>query len=236
MSAPWGNVWGRAWMLLTPIEVPPDGVRSGRVQVWRADLDHPPVEMDTLERTLSGDERARAGRFHRPCDRNRSVAARGLLRFLLGDALGCLPSDVRFRYNAHGKPALASSHARLGFNLSHSAGVALFALAWDREVGVDIERVPAAIDVGTLTRLEQYMPADEAVALLSLPLSSLPLAFCRAWVRGEAYCKALGTGFPDAPLPQGQTQWACLDLDVGPEYRAALVLSETESETEGTRF
>jgi len=221
MSALWGNVWGQAWMRLTPIKGE-KGQAEG-VQVWRADLDHPPVGIDVLARTLSGDEHVRANRFHRPRDRDRFVAARGLLRGLLGDILGCLPSSLCFHYNTHGKPALEGDGARLGFNLSHSEGIALFALVWGREVGVDIERVQAGVDLETLA--QRYLPAQEAAALRALPPVRRPDAFTQAWVRHEAYLKALGLGFSSPTPPPEQDRWVCLDLQVGPEYRAALVVS-----------
>jgi len=214
-------------MHLTPLEVQIEvqiEVQTEGVHVWRADLDEPPVERETLARTLSEDERARAGRFHRPRDRNHFVAGRGLLRVLLGDALGCPPSSLRFRYNACGKPALAAGDTHLGFNLSHSDGTALFALAWGREVGVDIERVRPEIPAASLA--ERFLPADAAAALLSLSPAHRPEAFTQAWVRREAYLKALGTGFSSATMPPEQDQWTHKDIGVGPEYRAALVVGK----------
>lgn len=208
-------------MRLTPIEIR-DKVPAEGVQVWRADLDQPPVGMDTLARMLSGDERTRAGRFHRTGDRDRFVAARGLLRVLLGDGLGCPPSSLRFRYNAHGKPALVSSGARLGFNLSHSDGMALFGLAWGREIGVDIERVRPEVAAESLA--EHYLPAEVAAAIAALPPARRPDAFTQAWVRHEAYLKALGTGFASPATFPASDGWICRDIDVGPGYRAALAV------------
>ena len=211
-------------MRLTPVEVPED-IRSGGVRVWRADLDCPPVGLGALAGTLSGDERARAGRFHQARDRDRFVAARGLLRVLLGDALGCPPHGLRFRYNPYGKPALATDGdgARLGFNLSHSGGAALFALAWGRAVGVDIERIRPQFAAESLA--ERFLSPAEAAALRSLPPARRPDAFTQAWVRREAYGKALGAGLSlPAPSPNHR-RWTCLDLPVGPEHRAALVVS-----------
>ena len=181
--------------------------------------------MDALARMLSEDEHARAGRFHRQRDRDRSVAARGLLRVLLGDALGRPPSSLRFRYNPYGKPALATDGggARLGFNLSHSDGAALFALAPAREVGVDIERV--RLDIAAESLAARFLPAPEAAALRSLPPALRPAAFTQAWVRREAYAKALGTGLSSPPPSPADTRWTCLDLEAGPDHRAALVVS-----------
>lgn len=208
-------------MRLTPIEIQ-DKVPAEDVQVWRADLDQPPVEMDVLARTLSEDERTRANRFHRPRDRDRFVAARGLLRVLLGDTLGCPPSSLCFHYNACGKPALGRDGARLDFNLSHSDGTALFALVWGCEVGVDIERVRPEFAAESLAG--RYLPPAQAAALAALPPARRPDAFTQAWVRQEAYLKALGTGFSSAIIPPAHGRWTCHDLEVGTGYHAALVV------------
>ena len=52
------------------------------------------------------------------------------------------PEELRFSYGAYGKPALASEHS-LRFNMSHSHEVALFAVALDAELGVDVEHIRA---------------------------------------------------------------------------------------------
>jgi len=178
--------------------------------------------MGALARTLSPDECARAGRFRRARDRDRFIAGRGLLRVLLGDVLGRSPSSLRFHYNAHGKPALEGT--TLAFNLSHSDGAALFALAWGRAVGVDIERIRPDITPEALAG--RYLSAGEAARLSALPPESRAEAFTRAWVRQEAYLKALGVGLAAAAGPAAVGNWECHDLEVGAGYRAALVLLE----------
>ncbi|CAA9549445.1 MAG: hypothetical protein AVDCRST_MAG19-668, partial [uncultured Thermomicrobiales bacterium] len=80
------------------------------VHVWRAALDRP-GELPGLLAALSADERERAGRFRADRDRGRFVAARGLLREILGRYLGREPGSLRFRYGAHGKPTLVEDRA-----------------------------------------------------------------------------------------------------------------------------
>src|SRR2546423_861505 len=123
------------------LQSPPTPVAD--VQIWTAQLDLlSSAEIDELEASLDSAERARAARFHFEPDRRHYVASRGLLRRLLGAALDMPASRLVFEYGAHGKPAIAADVSRdrpLRFNLSHSAGWAMFALAWDREVGIDLE-------------------------------------------------------------------------------------------------
>ena len=103
---------------------------SGEVQVWRAPLDVDREALGRLRATLSAEEQARAERFHAPLGRDRFAAGRGILRSLLARYLGVAAGDLSFCTNAHGKPALdpGSGPVDLRFNLSHSHGLALFAL------------------------------------------------------------------------------------------------------------
>ncbi len=96
--------------------------------------------VERLRGTLALDEQARAARFRFERDRHHFIVGRGTLRALLGRYLGAEPGRLEFRYEVYGRPALAVG-TDLRFNLAHSHGLALVAVARDREVGVDIEQV-----------------------------------------------------------------------------------------------
>ena len=100
------------------------------------ELDLPADLLEEARSVLSNDERKRR-QVSADEDRVRFVAARSLLRRALADALGARPERLAFAYGAHGKPALAPPFATRGlrFNLSHSAGRALLAVARNREPG-----------------------------------------------------------------------------------------------------
>src|SRR3712207_5217786 len=110
------------------------------VHVWRAGLDASPVALQQYRATLAPEERERADRFYFERDRTRFTVARGVLRAILGRYLRLEPARLRFRYQPYGKPELDISERPLPlrFNVSHSAGLALYAVAPDREVGVDV--------------------------------------------------------------------------------------------------
>ncbi len=201
------------------------------VYLWRADLDRPPVPFEALAGTLSPGENARADRLRRPLDRSRFVAARGLLRLLLGQALDLTPHSLRFTYGPYGKPALAGDGPR--FNLSHSDGQALFAVSDTREVGVDIEHVRDDIPVTSLA--SRFLPPPAPAALAALPPAARPAAFCRAWVRHEAALKAYGSGLA-VPAPLDADLWAVLDLEVPQPYCAALAVEGSEVRIEWREF
>ena len=172
------------------------------IQIWTAHLSllrsNEIVELAAL---LDAAERSRAARFRFARDRQYYVAARGLLRQLLGTVLNRPASELIFEYGRNGKPAIAGTGSRgLHFNVSHSAGWAMFALAWDRELGIDLEAA------GQLARKAQDL-FDLAVRVLSpcelaiwraLPSDAARCnAFLRAWTRKEAYLKATGEGLRD---------------------------------------
>jgi 4'-phosphopantetheinyl transferase len=174
----------------------PVGLKLGAddVHLWRASLDCDAPVLSRLETTLSPDEMARANRFVFAADRNHFVAARGILRELLGGYLMLPPADLKFRYGNHGKPALDAnaSDSALQFNLSHSGGVAIYAFSVGRRLGVDVEQLRPQLAGEDIAR--RYFAAREVAELLALPTHLRPEGFFLCWTRKEAYVKAHGAG------------------------------------------
>src|SRR5262245_27792982 len=106
-------------------------LRREEIHVWRATLNQPRMRVEELFGLLNPAEREKAGRFHFQKDRDHFIVARGTLRTILGRYLNIPPQQLRFCYNAYGKPALESESvlSAVRFNLSHSHGVALYAIA-----------------------------------------------------------------------------------------------------------
>src|SRR5437660_237879 len=99
-----------------------DELGADEAHVWRASLDQPADMIAKLAPLLSQDERQRAERFHRPADRRRFIAGRGILRRIISAYLAIPPGQLRFIYNKYGKPAVSDDQndRALNFNLSHS--------------------------------------------------------------------------------------------------------------------
>jgi 4'-phosphopantetheinyl transferase len=179
------------------VKNPPDRARSVRtsdgVEVWAADLTRPIAASGILWTFLDAGERARADRFYFAKDREAFVAARGLLRALLGDLLDCDPRDVRFELGQWGKPRLAGSPGfpSLQFNLSHTDGLVLIGTG-RREIGVDVERVRELTDMMELA--DRFFSRTEVEGLRKVPAAERPPAFFRCWTAKEAYIKARGEG------------------------------------------
>jgi 4'-phosphopantetheinyl transferase len=194
------------------------------VQVWRASLNRPDSRIDEMFATLTEDERRRAQRFHFEEDRRRFIAGRGILRALIGGYLGMAPAAVRFEYNLHGKPFLSDNQAPR-FNVSHSGGLALYAFAVDREVGVDVERVrPEFADEAVAQR---FFSPQEVAVLRNLAPRQRVEAFFSCWTRKEAYIKARGKGLA-IPLDQ-------FDVSLAPDEPAA-VLADRDAPSETGRW
>jgi 4'-phosphopantetheinyl transferase len=186
------------------------------VHVWHIDLDLQTARLGRLEQNLSADERLRAARFRFARDRERFVAARGLLREILALYLNVAARQLSFGYGPNGKPFLAE-HGGLRFNVSHSLNVALVAVAHEREVGVDIEH--ARYDIPVEEIAETVFSAPEKRTLSRLDGEAKRMTFLRFWTRKEAYIKADGRGMSlllehiDVSVPTNRV--AVLDEDMG---------------------
>ncbi len=219
---------------------------DGEAHVWRAHLNCDEAVLHRLEATLTSDEKARASCFHFPRDRNSFVAARGVLRELLGRYLGRAPANLEFDYGPQGKPSLrAEFHERLvQFNVSHSHSLALFAFAVGRNLGVDVELIRPEFAADEIA--ERYFSPREVMELRGLPPSLRVEAFFLCWTRKEAYIKARGEGLHiplasfHVSLTPGQPErlesadslhWSLHSLRPDPRYVGALV-----GEGRGWRF
>jgi 4'-phosphopantetheinyl transferase len=132
------------------------------------------------------------------------------------------PAAIELRHGEHGKPLLASAKASLRFNLSHSDGLALVAVAEQLEVGVDVERIKPRRDLLGLAR-RALVPAEAAQVEAAAPQDRLAV-FHAAWARREATAKCLGAGLR-APLPAAAV--AVAELGDWPGFAAAVAVAAT---------
>ena len=193
-------------MSLTPALPSSFQPASDEVHTWCASLDVWPEISARLYATLMPDERTRSARFRFERDQQRFIVARGVLRDLLGRYLHTEPGRIRFVYNAFGKPGVSPEFDnRLAFNLSHSAGLALIAIARASKVGVDVEYIRERSDYADITR--HFFSAAEVEYLIALPSHLYAEAFFSCWTKKEAYLKARGQGLAiplnsfSVPLP-----------------------------------
>ena len=158
----------------------------GEVHLWQASL---AGEEDLA--LLPPDEVARAEQLRVAGPRLRFVRSRTLLRTVLAAYTGLPPRELRFAPRGQGKPALREE-AAVRFNLSRTDAEWMLAVAADREVGVDVERVDRRIDADALAA--RLFSVREREILRKLAGSAKTGAFFRAWACREAVVKAMGEG------------------------------------------
>ena len=217
-------------------------LEDNEIHVWRVQLEQFSSHARALRSVLADDELARASRFSFEIDRRQFMAARGILRAILSQYVHIPPGELRFHYNQYGKPFLAPqlNPYRLNFNLSHSGGLALYAITRNMEIGVDVERVRSDFEYEEIAKC--FFSWKEAAFLSMTSTDMKPDAFYDCWTRKEAYIKAHGKGLSlpldsfDVSFPlerpemflltqedsQQRFPWTVLSLRPGPGYVGAL--------------
>ncbi len=182
---------------LTPQwQLPPTDLTlvSGEIHIWRSPLTLTDQQRDRYWQILARDERSRADRYRLPQHRQRAIAARGILRTLLGRYLAHDPAQIRFSYTPQGKPVLAHplGLAPLEFNLSHSEDLMLCAVTLNQAIGIDLEQIRPLSDLSQLT--QRFFAPSEHQAIQALAPEQQPQAFFQYWTIKEAILKAIAHG------------------------------------------
>lgn len=165
------------------------------VAVWYADVGT--LLSDSARRAralewLQAAERDRYDRYRFDADRRMFLLGRVVARALVGRALGVAPMAWRWREGPRGRPEVGEPECRLRFNLAHSAGLVVCALASDREVGVDVEDLERApVDRALVPR---YCSPAEAADVGRQDPTGWHERFLVYWTLKEAYLKARGLG------------------------------------------
>ncbi len=166
---------------------------QNEAHIWWAD----PAELGSASRAdaraiLTHDEIVRLERFHREPDRLLFLATRVLVRTVLSRYASVAPADWRFAADEYGRPHISGhDQPRLSFNLSHTSGLVVCAVARDTDVGVDAERVRSKSVLGIADR---FFAPQEAAALHALPPDEQLRCFYDYWTLKESYIKARGQG------------------------------------------
>ena len=178
--------------------------------VWRQD--DPLPGGGAADAVLSEAETARAARFVRPADGRAFAMTRARLRHILSEYCDQAPEALTLTTTARDKPMLADGPA---FNLSHSGGIAVLAVAPDHgeadlPLGVDIEaHRPVEPRMAELS----FSPQEQA-DLAAYEGADWVQAFFHGWTRKEAVIKALGQGL--------YLDLRSFDVTLGPGRPAAL--------------
>ncbi len=148
------------------------------------------------ERRPPGPDEIHVWHVRVPEDDSRGAARRALATLLAEYLGGTEPAAVEVADG--GKPRLARDPARLSFNLSHSGGLALVAIApGGVDVGVDVERLRPRRDLARLAA--RWLPAADAADVAAAAEAEREAVFYAAWTRHEARVKCTGAGLAGRP-------------------------------------
>jgi 4'-phosphopantetheinyl transferase len=164
------------------------------VHVWHAHVDDTLADeaaVASARTGLTGAEQQRFDRYHGDLDRRMFLLGRIMSRRLVGRALGVAPDAWDWREGARGRPEIAHPPTPLHFNLAHSAGLVVCALANGREVGVDVEDLERP---PTDPRMVPRYFAPAEAADIEAHGAAWRERFLEYWTLKEAYLKARGLG------------------------------------------
>jgi 4'-phosphopantetheinyl transferase len=151
------------------------------------------------EALMSPEERARQQRYMQAKDRHQHLIARALVRTSLSRYADVSPEAWTFSPNGYGRPEISGPiETPLRFNLSHTSGLVVCAVAREREVGVDVENVGRPAEYVHLA--QRFFAPSEAAHVVSLPPELQRHVFFDYWTLKESYIKARGMGLA---LPLG---------------------------------
>ncbi|HEX8874971.1 MAG TPA: 4'-phosphopantetheinyl transferase superfamily protein [Nitrosospira sp.] len=204
----------------------------GVVHLWYISVADKKIPFDYHLSLLDEEERCRASRFRFDRDRVRFVLGRGSLRCLLARYTDSSPADIQFKQNRYGKLYLQYPASSIRFNITHSEGCIIHALAQEAEVGVDIEAIRDAAGVSSIS--SHFAPGEQAW-LLGADFQERDNVFFTFWVCKEAYIKALGRGL-SKPLNSFEISLAKrtkgMELGMeGVEGMEAKILSDSDDKT-----
>jgi len=230
--------------------------KKNEIHIWRESLESDETNIRALESLLSQNEIKRANRFLPGKLKYHYIAARGGLRRIISHYAGIRPENVKFRYNSQGKPELIQDDPKntICFNLSHTDDLVLYAIALNRPVGIDVEKIDRDIDLSGIAR--RFFSKNEYNAITSLREDRQLEAFYRCWTRKESYIKGKGSGIPmlldkvevsltpgepakllsNSADPDDVKEWIIIDLEIDKPYIGALSYKGRDAEIRYCEF
>lgn len=129
-------------------------------------------------------------KFMHEDDRMRSAAGKILTRKLLSHYMIIPEKQIEILRGEFGKPFLNTSNpSKLHFSVSHSEEIVLVAIAKERLLGIDVEKMHSIPDYLSLSR--NFFTRNEWINIDKVRDEML---FYYYWTAKEAYVKAIGSG------------------------------------------
>lgn len=216
-------------------------IKNDTLHVWAAELSEYRDQYQHFLSLLDSDERVLAKRIVNVSVQQMFVLSHGWLRIVLGEYLGYPADQLVIAKASHGKPFLVDS-PQLVFNLTHCLDKMLLAVAWDCQLGIDIEICQAR---ARLEDIAKICLADEELAHWNALSDQHKITvFYQFWTRKEAFFKATGLGIgaglqeciinpnqPDSflklPVQYGKlVDWYIINLDLWPDVSTVVVANK----------
>jgi 4'-phosphopantetheinyl transferase len=162
--------------------------------VWLVELSSGKLDHDACWSVLTDHERKRSERFKHDGAREEFVVSRAMLRTLLARYVDVDSNEITYRNAPGGKPFLVEIPGKPApwFNMTHSHGVALYAISLDQEVGVDVEMLGRRTDAERVAK--RFFTERESERIMAREPDLRKDAFIRTWTCKEACLKWTGAG------------------------------------------
>lgn len=208
---------------------------TDKIDVWRIRPLRRAGDVATLKAILPAEEIVRVERGSDPVRQQAAITSRAVLRLLLAHYTHIPANELRLLPGKNGKPYLDTDQNPHGitFNFSDSADMAVVAVTWKREVGVDVEQVreiERALEIAS-----RHFSPESTEELRKASDNDRSRMFLQNWARHEALLKAkAGTiwkpngekpnlTFPDTTsYVKTGVNFTVRDLDTGQDYVGAL--------------
>ena len=179
-------------------------ISSNEVHLWYLfdEQISDPALLLRYHRLLNEEETKRQKRFFFKKYRHQYLVTRALMRCVLSFYVDeILPQEWQFYKNRYGKPYINDFLTKhpLQFNLSHTDKMAVMAVTFNNDIGVDVEYVHRRKNMVEL--VENYFSPIEVKHLRDLSEDYQRNRFFELWTLKEAYIKACGMGL-SIPLNQ----------------------------------
>ncbi|MFT4926145.1 MAG: 4'-phosphopantetheinyl transferase [Phenylobacterium sp.] len=176
------------------------------------------------DQLMSESERKKQQRFSSAKSRHDALITRAFVRTVLSKyaplAQPVLPAQWLFTSTNKGKPEIANAPIPLLFNLSHTQGLIVCAVALTIDIGVDVEYLPRKN--ATMKIAEHKFSATEIAELKSQPEANQHRRFFDYWTLKESYIKAVGDGL-SIPLDQ-------FSFDIVDEHTIGLFIDQRRND------
>jgi 4'-phosphopantetheinyl transferase len=172
-------------------------IANTEIHLWRInqlDFDLHEIQGSCLS-WLTEPEKSRYYRYQFDRHRKQFLLGRILIRTALSRYDSAIePANWRFIQNEYGKPAIHPQQQSkpLYFNLSHSGGRLVLAVACFPDIGVDVECSDKSRRLEAIAG--RYFSSKECKSLLEMPKEQQQSRFYDLWTLKEAYIKACGLG------------------------------------------